>query len=286
MDSATDLPQMLDFVEQHRPVDVDGVKHVIMGVDSRYVSLDGLNLVPTRSRGTVDAASNADFARLVSALDPLYSSRVYYTPRGSFCCILNDDIASDEDGHFLPDWRDYRITYAPKVDDAWAAWMRTFGDVDSVKPTWISQLAFAEFVQERMQDFKTPAGLAMLELAQKFDLHRSGKFVQALRLDNGDTTLSVQEESKPGAGITIPAKLVLGMRVFEDQAQGYSFSAYFRYRLVEGQKLVVSVMIEDKPIIQRRAVDDMVKETQALLPKTSFYKVAAFPAATAPLSAG
>lgn len=284
MDSVT-LGQIVDFVEKSRPVDVDGIKSIVVGNgdNQRTVSLDAFRLTPTRARGLIQTASNTDFAALVGALDPDFSMRAYYTPAGQFCYILNDDI--NVESTLKPAWRDHCITYMPDADDAWKAWMRTFGGPDEVKPKWIDQLAFAEFVQERLQDFQTPPGLAMLELAQKFDLHRSGKFMHAHRLDNGNTTLTVTEDTKPaGDGVTIPNKLVLGMRVFEDQAEGYSFGAYFRYRLIEGHKLIISVMIEDKPKILKRAVDDMVKETKALLPKVAFYKVASMPAPTAWLS--
>lgn len=275
------LQEISEFVARTRAVQNAGGAPVLVlednGGGQRYASVERFLNAPTRARGTVIAGSVADFARLVGALDPLYSRRVYYTPKAALTCVLNDDVVANDT--LTPGWRDWRITYTPKFDESWLAWMAMFGEVGAAKPRWCDQLSFAEFVQERAGDFVKPDGLTMLEIAQKFDVHRSGRFTQALRLDNGNISFAVSENNAPADGMTVPATLTLGMRVFEDGAEAYSFQALFRYRITE-HKLAITVIIQDKAKIQKTAVADMVGQAQKLLDKTAFYKVDEFPVPT------
>jgi uncharacterized protein YfdQ (DUF2303 family) len=239
---------------------------VVLRDEHTLVSLERIRDEPNRSRGTIQASSADSFARIAMELVGEYPKRVYnIVDNGSMCAIMNDD------GSAAPAWRDWRVIYTPKRDEAWTRWLATFGTQDA--PKWVTQLAFAEFVEDRLADFQTPSGIEMLEIAQKFDVARNGSFKSAVRLDNGSTQFAV--ESNVSTLITVPSVISIGIPVYEGQSR-YKVSARFRYR-INDDKLAITVRINDQVDLVRTAAADLLDDAKRLMPGYQFYQVGEFP---------
>lgn len=249
-----------------RVVEVDAVP-VVMEADGsggeKAKVLEGLLTRPKRPRGSTLTGSHLGFTDLVFDLDSVPYSRVYYDIYGSLRAVLNDDYASAGAG-----WKDWTVDYAPVLDEAWEKWTGFDG-------RWYPQLETAEFIQERVADFVFPSGADMLELAQQFDVTRSGSFSSGVRLDSGMTRLTVEETATGRSSIDIPNVVNLAMRVFDDM-DAYSFKVLFRWRIRDG-KLLMSFKIVDRQLIMRTAVNDMVALVKTALPNHKFFKVKALP---------
>jgi uncharacterized protein YfdQ (DUF2303 family) len=227
---------------------------------------------PHRPRGLTVAATPDDFAALLGRLDVAKSAPIYITDAGEVDAILNDARApaTGDDGAA---WRDHRIQYRPLLSEPWKAWLATSGK-------FIDQLATAYFIEERLDDFVKPEGAAMLELAQQFEVARSGKFVSANRIANGSMELAVAEENKPRAQIQVPERVTLGMRVFEG-LDAYRFDAWFRYR-IQDDRLHFSFKLVNAEAVLRQAVADVRTKLVTLLPEHVTYQVRSMPSAIAP----
>lgn len=150
-------------------------------------------------------------------------------------------------------WGDHRAQLVLRKTPAWATWATN-------DRKFLTQIAFAEHVEERLPDFVTPPGADMLELAQSFKAHTKVNFESSRRLKSGETTLEYREQTEASAGkkgdIVIPDTFTLGIAPF-DGTEGYKVNARFRYRISEGT-LFLGYVMERPEDIQRAAFDDIV----------------------------
>lgn len=244
-----------------RVLDVGGVDYepsVILNQGQRLASLEAYAVQPHRARGEIKTASRESFCALVTAHSAHHEhpARIYYNEAGGMKAVLNDH-------HDEPGWCDHVITLIPALHESFAAWKHING-------TYKAQLDMAEFIEERIQDFVDPTGAAMLELAQKFEVVRSGSFTSAIRLSTGSTALTIEETTTGKMDLIIPERVVLGMRVFDDE-NAYQFPAWFRYRVRE-RALSFCFKIENIERVQKQAVTDMVLEAREALPNHEFFQ--------------
>jgi uncharacterized protein YfdQ (DUF2303 family) len=141
--------------------------------------------------------------------------------------------------HEEPGWGDHTVTLALDHTNEWRRW----SDADG---KWISQETFAEFVEDSLADFRTPAAAIMLEIARSFEATTKVDFESGTRSDNGQRRLSYKETVGAKAGqkgdIEIPETLTIGLRVFKG-GPGFNVTARFRYR-INGGNLLLSVKID------------------------------------------
>lgn len=231
--------------------------------EARVRSLERLLVDPVRPRGSTMTGTWRDFTTLVAGLHSARVQRIYYDGQGAMRCVLNDDTSSGGG------WKDWTADYRPIADEAWEAWRNVDGK-------WLDQLTMAEFIEDRLPDFREPSGGDMLDLAQRFEVYRGGSFLSGVRLDNGTTQLTVEETTTGRGNIIIPGTVSLGFRVFED-LDAYAVKAYFRYRIREN-KLAMSFKIMERQKLVRTAVDDLVARVKSVL-DLAYIKVHALPGA-------
>lgn len=153
-------------------------------------------------------------AKLMGILDYHQSSTDYDKPSFSF-----------------PDWLNHRVIYECPMTPEWKRWQEHSG-----KP--LDQAAFARLIEDGVPDITDPTGAEMLEIATSLTVHNKVNFRQAIRLDNGETQFTYEENLEGQAGpkgqLKIPQTITLGIRLFEG-GPGYAVEARFRYSIKDGK---------------------------------------------------
>lgn len=180
---------------------------------------------------------------------------------GKVVAVINAHGGSEEDTNPGPaGWGDHRATLTVKRTPAWQAWANRNG-------AWMSQLDFAEHLEDRLVDIVKPTGADMLELAQTFQANRSVAFKSSKRLTNGETQLEYREEIDATAGkigqIAIPDRFTLALIPFEG-GDAIRVDARLRYR-INGQQLMLSYVLDRPEEILALAFDGVLEhiETEA-----------------------
>lgn len=143
----------------------------------------------------------------------------------------------------------------------WFAWAGASGKL-------MGQAEFAEFIEDRGADIRTPAPATMLELAQTFQAKTRVNFESATFLADGRRALEYREDVEARAGakgqIEIPATFELGLRVFT-RGEPYRIFARLRYRMSNGA-LSIGFKLTAPDDVVRSAVDDVVDALTPQLP--------------------
>src|SRR5207244_11331176 len=105
-------------------------------------------------------------------------------------------------------WGQHRIILAMPVSQRWADW--TSRDRKAQR-----QLDWAEFIEDHLDDIRSPAAADMLETAQTFQTSTKVKFGSTQVLANGDRRLIWEETTGATAGeggkLTVPATFTIGI---------------------------------------------------------------------------
>lgn len=131
----------------------------------------------------------------------------------------------------IANWLDHHLIYQCPITPEWKRWKENSGKV-------MDQIAFARFIEDAIPDITDPTGADMLEIAKSLTVHNKVNFRQAIRLDNGETQFTYEENLEGQAGpkgqLKIPQTITLGIRLF-DGGPGYSVEARFRYSIKEAR---------------------------------------------------
>lgn len=139
---------------------------------------------------------------------------------GRIRAVINahEDASTGEgaDTNGVAGWGDHTVTLQLRHSDDWNDWAKSNGQ-------WLSQVDFAEFVEDHLPNFGSPTGAEALELAQSFRATQKVEF-GATKHAGGATTLSYVESTDAKAStkkgeIAFPDKVTLGIHVY-DQGKG------------------------------------------------------------------
>lgn len=151
-----------------------------------------------------------------------------------------------------PRWGDFRAEIVFRFTGQWTKWKAIDGRM-------LSQVEFAEFIEDNLHDVVSPAGAEMLEIAQYLSATRSVDFKSAIRLSNGQIQFHNLEsmDAKVGVGQTqVPETITLGIApVFG--LSPFRVEAKFRYRLADG-KLRMGIKLHRVEDVMAAVVNDMV----------------------------
>lgn len=152
-------------------------------------------------------------------------------------------------------WGDHRATLQLVTTQDWRDWTDKSGVL-------MSQVDFAEFVEQHLPNFVRPAAADMLELAQTIKGHTKVSFESSKRVKSGETAIEWREETTAAAGkkgaLEIPDTIDLGIQVYEAGAP-YRLTARFRYRIGGGQ-LALGYVLERAGDVKRDAFGQVVQQ--------------------------
>ncbi len=150
-------------------------------------------------------------------------------------------------------WESHKVNLKLEKSKPWLAWEQSDG-------VMMAQLDFAEFIDLRAIDVRTPAPAELIELAQHFQAKRNLDYESSERMSDGQTQLTYKETTTAKAGtkghIEIPDTLQLVLKPYIG-GPAYFVTARFRYRLV-GAVLQLGYVLERPQEILDAAFADIV----------------------------
>lgn len=152
-------------------------------------------------------------------------------------------------------WGGHRLKLALRHSEAYLAWAGA-----SNRP--MTQVGFAEFLEDRRAEITSPPAADLLELAQSFQATTKVTFRSGTRLKSGLRNLSWVEEQTAGGGtgdLTIPDSFELALPVFEGAVVADRVTARLRYRINDG-KLAMYFILDQLSTVVDSAFEGVVAE--------------------------
>lgn len=204
---------------------------------------------PKRARGVVEVFDAASFSALLDANQDAGSITVYVNRDAASPAIV---AVMNGNGSGGPGWGDFRVQIAFRATPQWKKWKAIDGQM-------MLQAAFAEFIEDNLEDVADPAGATMLEIATYLQTTRTTNFKSGVRLSSGAVQFRHEQsdDAKVGAGlIEVPETITLALApVFG--LPPYRIPARFRYRLTEG-RLTLGVKMQRIDDLMATIVNEMV----------------------------
>lgn len=141
-----------------------------------------------------------------------------------------------------PAWGDHKVEYTATLSREWQAWHGKHNQA-------IDQIAFADFIEERVAHIVDPAGATMLEMATKFSVVRKATFGSAIRLNSGEYRFEYADENQAKGTIQVPEKFKIGIPVFHRGA-AYGIDVRLRYRLGDGKVVFTMKIVEPEHVVE------------------------------------
>lgn len=226
---------------------VEGVPVLLAPADMQLIQLDKLMPKPPRVDAKVNTETAPSFIDYFNEFATDHSVIFCDIDAGRFHGII--DYHADKD---TPAWGDHRVTFTAKPTKEWGAWTKS----DGAK---MSQLDFAYFIEQNLDEIRTPPAAQMMEIALTLKAKTKLNFESGHRLSDGQVQFQYREDLDGSAGvkgdIKIPETFTLGMRVFEG-GDAYEMEARFRYRIKEGQVAMWYDLVRPHKV-HRAAVEDI-----------------------------
>lgn len=217
---------------------------------------------PSRARGeattTEPAAFLAYLHRLGTPATTVWVHQASFTAPPRVCAVLNDHTDAGVCG-----WRDHRVGLSLTPTPLWAHWVGKDNQL-------VTQLEFAEHVEDGITAIIRPAAADMLEIAQTFHASRNVNFSSATRVANGEVQLRWHEDTQASAGrnrsMEVPERFTLALEPWAGAGMVYELEARLRYRLREGE-LRIGYRLDRVDEAMRKAVGDLVDHLTSQLPE-------------------
>lgn len=234
--------------------EIDGQQFVILRANGieHLVPVEGRKAPPHRKTGSVklkDADSFCIYYDMHGNGAPVYAT----LQPAQFIAVLNDH-TKDAAGH-----RDYRAEFIVQHSREWNIWTKHNGS----GAAFVSNEAFALFVEDNSLDIISPDPSRMLQIALNFRVKSDVVFSAAQRLQDGNISLQYQNvvtaqagANTPGADLSIPEQFIIEIPVFDGvNAIKYAMDARFRFRLREGNLTIWYELVRPQKVIEQAFLD-------------------------------
>ncbi|WP_337878410.1 DUF2303 family protein [Caldimonas sp.] len=198
--------------------------------------------VPPHPKAAVKLRDAASFIRYVNDHKEA-RSRIYATLEPArFLAVLDDFQTSDTAGLAeQADWREFRVEFTVPPSREWQTWT-------SENRKQMSQLGFAEFLQDQLPDVIAPSGADLLEMSLNFEAAQSGHFVASQRLQDGSHNLTWRADNSGGT-VHLPELIKLCIPVFENEAPR-EIDARLRYRVKDGALTIWFELVRPHKVLE------------------------------------
>ncbi|MEN6306006.1 MAG: DUF2303 family protein [Armatimonadia bacterium] len=149
-----------------------------------------------------------------------------------------------------PDRAAHVVNYEVPFSEQWSRWRGIDGKL-------MSQIEFAEFVEENVQDIVEPPAAGFLDLVVGLHAKKKVAFESGVRLQDGSHQLTYAEEieAKGRGQMLVPSEFAIGIPVFFG-GEAYKVRAFLRYRIDEG-RLVFAVKLHRRLFTEQTAFGDI-----------------------------
>lgn len=178
-------------------------------------------------------------------------------------CVVSVLDWHDPENQDYAGWGEHSCRYDLSHTAQWLEWTAISGKQ-------LSQQYFAEFIEEHLDDIKTPSSSEVLTVATTLSGKRNIKFTNATNLGNGDVSLQWEEntEAKAGGDTRVPSEITISIPVFKgSEAQTtFEIKCLFRYRIAEGRlSFEVKLLHADK--VSELAFAEVLDALRVAFPK-------------------
>lgn len=260
MENTTENKQIIDLaaaLSSAQKIGEAGIPYSVIPYGYELHALEKMLEMPVRKRGKVvlsDAQSFINYFIKHSDLGSIYAQ----IDPPKFIAVLDDHKTNS------PGWRDHVANYHCPLSKEWRIW--TESNNRSMK-----QAEFAQFIEDNLLDIVDPPGAYMLEISRSLEAKKKVNFASAIRLSNGQTELTYEEEIQGTAAkgkLNIPEQFSLGISVL-DGTDLYRVDARLRYRISEGNLVMWYDLLRPHKVLES-AVMDVWKEIEAKTEQTIF----------------
>jgi|SRR6218665_257164 len=206
---------------------------------------------PCRVKGTFTVTDAASFVAYVNR-HVLPGTEVYaHTSTSKVVAVINGHEGSGSKAG----WSDHRLELILEHSKPWLEWLTTDG-------TWLNQIEFAEFIEDRALDVIEPDHARLIEIATTFEAKKNADFTSAVRLNSGAVQFGYSETVAAKVGqkgsIEIPKRIQLAIRPYIG-GPIYSLWAQFRYR-ISSDGLRLGYVLERPENVLEAAFVDILSE--------------------------
>lgn len=216
----------------------DGQPFVVLD-EGQTVETLSLPQRPHRHRGTVmldTIESFVAYVNLAAADTPDLKKHIYCRADPvKFVAVLNDHDAA-------AGWRDWRAVFTPRASQEWSAWA-------AANKKKMTQLEFAEFLEDRTPDFVSPSGGDILEAVLNFEASKASAFKSAQRLADGSVNFAYVDEATGAGAFRLPTVFALGLPVF-DRGDSYPIEARMKWRLADGKLVLWYELVRPHKVLE------------------------------------
>ena len=216
--------------------------------------------LPAHPRSTVKLRDAASFIQYVNDHKTPPTRVFAQIDPARFLAVIDEFYSDSEDASAQANWREFRAEFLVPPSREWRLW--TARDRQPM-----SQLEFAEFLQDNLPDVIKPDGVTLLEAALNFEAAQAGSFVATQRLQNGDHNLQWKAENNAAGTVRLPELLTLSIPVFENEAPR-ELTARLRYRIKEGRLSIWFELVRPHKLVEAAFRDTwarIAEETGVLL---------------------
>lgn len=246
---AGDMRALLEAVtgigKPHKNPDADG-RHFAVVPEAWAVKELPTVQHPDRPSGTVKLRDAASFIRFFND-HKVPRSRVYAClDPASFLAVFDEfaspDAGNDSSVQKQADWRGFRAEFKVPASREWGIWT-------GANRKQMSQLSFAEFLQDNLPDVATPDGATLLEMSLNFEAAQSGNFIAAQRLQDGSHNLQWKADNNATGSVKLPEFITLRIPVFENEAPS-DITARLRYRVPDGKLAIWFELVRPHKVLE------------------------------------
>lgn len=231
------------------PKIIEGTHFVMVPPNCKVESLEHLQLHPSRTRGRTILRDASSFIKMVEReITPATSIYGNHNPPG-FVAVFNDHSKNGAG------WRDHTAVFNCPLSVEWTTWKA--GDGKSM-----TQEQFAKFIEDNLPDIANPPAADMLEISRSLEAKKRVNFASGVRLSNGQTELTYEEEISGTAAkgkLQVPELFTIGIEVLEGGPR-YGVDARLRYRIQDGGKLSIWYDLVRPHKVQEDAVKEVWQE--------------------------
>jgi uncharacterized protein YfdQ (DUF2303 family) len=232
----------------------DGGAHTVLDTEKQSVA-------PWRPRSVYRPATVDALIAVVSRHHTGEETTIWVHPTdGRIVAIFNDNATAG------PGWRDHRAELQLRPTDEWRHWLCHDGHL-------LSQVEFAEHIEQGLAEIVKPDAADMLELTQTISASSGANFRSAIRLHDGRVQAKYEETIDAQAGesgqLDIPTELSLAIAPFLGE-EPFALTARFRYRLSSGQ-LTMGYKLDRPDAAVRQALSEIAGKLVAEFKDTDVF---------------
>jgi uncharacterized protein YfdQ (DUF2303 family) len=232
--------------------DVDSIPFLLVPDGFKVESVERFLPFPQRRRACVSMTSVESFTRYINEFKSDDAPRIFAAKsRNALTCIFDYHTPGGANG-----WNEHQAILGLSLSKEWQTWLTSSGRA-------LSQVAFAEFLEDNFLNIVEPNGATVLQAAAHLEAKKTVSFKSGVRLDNGAVQLSYEEnvDGKGKGNLVIPSTFTLGIPVFEN-GDPVAVEARLRYR-IKDDVLTFTYILNNPQKVLDTAFDAVLTQVQA-----------------------